>query len=57
MIDPARGGLVCRACGGARLRISGAARGRIASGSIAPGDVDLALDLVERALSAHAGVG
>jgi len=56
MIDPARGGLVCRACGGARLRISGAARARIAAGALSPEDVDLALDLVERALATHAGV-
>ncbi|HVU01292.1 MAG TPA: DNA repair protein RecO [Polyangiaceae bacterium] len=56
MIDPVRGGLVCRACGGARFRVSGAARARLAKAELAPPDVDLALDLVERALAAHAGV-
>ena len=33
-----RGGLVCRSCGGARLRLSGAARGRIAKGAIETDD-------------------
>jgi len=55
MVDAVRGGLVCRACGGAALRISGAARARLAAGTLEPGDVELALDLVERTLRAHAG--
>jgi DNA repair protein RecO (recombination protein O) len=56
MVDPERGGLVCRACGGARFRLGGAARGRLAAGTLLAEDVDVALDLVERALRAHVGV-
>jgi DNA repair protein RecO (recombination protein O) len=56
MVDPDRGGLVCRACGGARFRLGGAARARVAAGTLLPEDVDVALDLVERALRAHVGV-
>lgn len=55
MIDPARGGLVCRQCGGASVKLGGAARARIASVALSPEDVDVALGLVERALAAHAG--
>jgi DNA repair protein RecO (recombination protein O) len=60
-VDASRGGLVCRACGGGRTRLSGAQRrqfGRAAagqSGAIEPGDAPLALDLVEQALRAHFG--
>jgi uncharacterized RDD family membrane protein YckC len=57
LVDPVRGGLVCRACGGARLRISGALRARLMVPALEPEDVDVALDLVERALEAHAGTG
>jgi DNA repair protein RecO (recombination protein O) len=57
LIDPVRGGLVCRACGGARLRVSGALRARLMIPALEPEDVDVALDLVERALEAHAGTG
>jgi DNA repair protein RecO (recombination protein O) len=56
MIDADRGGLVCRACGGARFRLGGAARARVAAGALLPEDVDVTLDLVERALRAHVGV-
>ena len=56
MIDAEKGGLVCRACGGGRLTLSGAARERLALGALLPEDVDLALELVERALRAHVGV-
>ena len=56
MVDPERGGLVCRACGGARFRLVGAARARLAAGALSPEDVDVALDLIERALRAHVGV-
>lgn len=56
MVDPERGGLVCRACGGAHFRLKGAARARVAAGALAAEDVDVALDLVERALRAHVGV-
>ncbi len=55
MIDADRGGLVCRACGGARLRMSGATRARVARGALLPEDVDAALGLVEQALRSHAG--
>lgn len=55
MVDPIRGGLVCRQCGGASMKLGGAARARIASIALLPEDVDAALSLVERALAAHAG--
>ena len=61
MVDAARGGLLCRACGGARTRLSAEQRGRLARasagepGSLAPEDSELALDLVEQAMRAHAG--
>jgi DNA repair protein RecO (recombination protein O) len=57
MIDAARGGLVCRACGGATTRLSGALRARLAAGTLEVADVDTALDLVEKMLKAHAGMG
>lgn len=56
MIDAEKGGLVCRSCGGARFKLSGAARTRLAAGTLSPEDVALTLDLVERALRAHVGV-
>jgi DNA repair protein RecO (recombination protein O) len=60
-IDPARGGLVCRACGGAATVLDGAARA--AARALADGDVGGADDagagavlaIVERAMAAHAG--
>jgi DNA repair protein RecO (recombination protein O) len=60
-IDPARGGLVCRACGGAATVLDGAARA--AARALADGDVGGADDagaravlaVVERAMAAHAG--
>jgi DNA repair protein RecO (recombination protein O) len=55
MIDAERGGLICRSCGGARIRLSGALRERLASGALVDGDADVAVDLVERALRAHVG--
>ena len=61
LIDPVRGGLVCRACGGARVRLSADARRRLAlasaggSPALQDDDAVAALDLVERALRAHAG--
>jgi DNA repair protein RecO (recombination protein O) len=54
-VDPVRGGLLCRACGSARLKLSGAARERLATLSLSPEDVETALDLVEQTLKAHAG--
>jgi len=56
MIDAERGGLVCRSCGGARFKLNGAARARLAAGTLLPEDVALTLDLVERALRTHVGV-
>jgi DNA repair protein RecO (recombination protein O) len=61
MVDASRGGLVCRGCGGGRLRLGGAARERMVraargeSGALKDEDVSVALDLVERALRAHMG--
>jgi DNA repair protein RecO (recombination protein O) len=59
-IDPARGGLVCRACGGARdvvlPHVRGAAKalveGRVGQGA---GEADTLLALIRRALAVHAG--
>jgi DNA repair protein RecO (recombination protein O) len=59
MLDPAAGGLVCRQCGGARIRLSGKQRMRLlsalggAAATLAPEDVTTALDLVEHGISAH----
>lgn len=61
-VDAKKGGLVCRACGGASRKLEGPERERFARvGSGASGvlellDVDVALLLVEQALSAHMGV-
>ena len=55
-IDTQRGGLVCRQCGGAALKLSGAVRERLLSGILRPEDAELAIDLVERALRAHVGI-
>ncbi len=61
-VDPARGGLVCRSCGGARLRLSADARGRMARAAqgesfvLTSADASAALGLVEAALGAHAGI-
>jgi DNA repair protein RecO (recombination protein O) len=63
LVDANRGGLVCRSCGGARRRLEGPERLRLAraaaSGdpsSFEPGDAEVALDLVEQVLRAHAGM-
>lgn len=63
LVDPTRGGLVCRACGGARLRLDGPARERLANAAatgdpsaLEADDADLALTLVEGVLKAHAGL-
>ncbi|MDF3067668.1 MAG: recombination and repair protein RecO [Polyangiaceae bacterium] len=61
-VDAARGGLICRSCGGARLRLSAEARQRMAqvatgtTGLLTPEDAPVALKLVEAALGAHAGI-
>jgi DNA repair protein RecO (recombination protein O) len=63
LVDATRGGLVCRSCGGARHRLEGPRRLRLAragaSGDPAlleKGDAEVALDLVEQVLRAHAGM-
>jgi len=65
-VAAAQGGLICQACGGGqspvhhlvdgptRRRLSAAARGRDAA--LEPRDTALALQLVDEALEAHAGV-
>lgn len=61
-IDPARGGLVCQSCGGARLRLKGDVRERLRqaargeASSLNEGDSAVALEIVEQAMRAHAGV-
>ena len=61
-IDPARGGLVCRACGGATVVLTPAERrGAVAlaggqSEEVSDGQADVVLRLVDRALAAHAGL-
>jgi DNA repair protein RecO (recombination protein O) len=62
MIDSARGGLVCRACGGADLILESDVRTRLVRASagepaLEQGDVPCALSLVEGTLRAHAGWG
>jgi DNA repair protein RecO (recombination protein O) len=63
LVDPKHGGLVCRACGGARLRLDGSARQRLADAAatgdptgLEPKDTELGLTLVEDVLKAHAGL-
>jgi DNA repair protein RecO (recombination protein O) len=61
MVDVARGGLVCRACGGASLRIVGPTRSRLIRaaggqiGALCDADLDAAVDLTDRAFRAHLG--
>jgi DNA repair protein RecO (recombination protein O) len=61
-VDAARGGLICRNCGGARLRISAAARAHMASASagltgvLTESEAPDARAIVEAALGAHAGI-
>jgi DNA repair protein RecO (recombination protein O) len=61
-VDAARGGLICRSCGGARLRISAAAREHMAraaagqTGVLTADEAAAALSIVEAALGAHAGI-
>lgn len=62
-VDPARGGLVCRACGGGRILLRPEIRAQLLAvmageqTSLSPADVPLALDLVEGALAVHASGG
>jgi DNA repair protein RecO (recombination protein O) len=61
-VDVRHGGLVCRACGGANIRLEPAQRLRFArasageSDALADDDGPLALNLIERVFSAHAGI-
>lgn len=60
-VDPLRGGLVCRACGGGSIPVDGAGRQRLASAiagaeSLMDSDVSLGLSLVEQTLRAHANL-
>ena len=61
-VDAVRGGLICRSCGGARLRISAGARERMAraaggeAGVLNGDEAQPALSIVEAALGAHAGI-
>jgi DNA repair protein RecO (recombination protein O) len=59
-VNPSKGGLICRQCGMAKIVLSGAQRQRLAAtarGELAmlqPEDCEIALDLVEQCLAAHA---
>jgi DNA repair protein RecO (recombination protein O) len=61
-VDAVRGGLICRSCGGARMRISAGARERMAraatgeTGVLNADEAQPALSIVEAALGAHAGI-
>jgi DNA repair protein RecO (recombination protein O) len=61
MADVARGGLVCRACGGGGILLRGNRRARLlaalagSSAALEADDVHVALDLVDRAFAAHTG--
>jgi DNA repair protein RecO (recombination protein O) len=61
-VDATRGGLICRSCGGARLRITAGARERMAraatgeTGILTADEAQTALGIVEAALGAHAGI-
>lgn len=61
LVSPERGGLVCRACGGGPLRLSGPLRRALDLAVLGQDDVvpsaelGLALEVVERALVAHMG--
>ena len=61
-LDPGQGGLVCRACGGARIVLRGERRARLAAAQAAQvvaltdEDAAQALAIVEDALAAHAGI-
>jgi DNA repair protein RecO (recombination protein O) len=59
-LDAARGGLVCKRCGGARRRLSARERAALkaaaAGATLSDEDAALTLELVEQALKAHAGI-
>jgi DNA repair protein RecO (recombination protein O) len=60
-VDPARGGLVCRACGGAvtvfspEMRRAAHAIAHDRAAEASPGEAELLLQVVDRAMAAHAG--
>jgi DNA repair protein RecO (recombination protein O) len=60
-VDPVRGGLVCRSCGGASTvllpdaRVAARAFARGEPVEVAPADSESLLGLVDRAMAAHAG--
>jgi DNA repair protein RecO (recombination protein O) len=63
LVDPVRGGLVCRSCGGARRKLDAGVRARLARAAVSgdprvleADDAGVALALVEAVLAAHAGV-
>lgn len=62
MLSPALGGLVCRACGGGELLLSGDERHRFGSSAagagsfLIAGDDRLALRMIEQALRSHGGI-
>ncbi|MFO0756852.1 MAG: DNA repair protein RecO [Byssovorax sp.] len=59
-VDAAEGGLVCRSCGGSRAILSAERRAHLCAAiegeddALTPGDVEVALGLVEATLAAHA---
>jgi DNA repair protein RecO (recombination protein O) len=61
-VDPARGGLVCRACGGASTVLSPEERGGVRAlasgraGDATEGQADTVLDLIDRTLAVHTGL-
>jgi DNA repair protein RecO (recombination protein O) len=58
-LDPGEGGLICRACGGARILLRGDRRERLLAASrgeehaLDADDVRTALEMVDAALEAH----
>jgi DNA repair protein RecO (recombination protein O) len=61
-LDPVHGGLVCRECGGGRLRLPAALRERLlllnqddVAASLSIEEASFTLDLIERVFDAHAG--
>jgi DNA repair protein RecO (recombination protein O) len=56
-LDPARGGIICRKCGGARILLRAAVRqAALGKGDVGPHAKAL-VELVEAALAVHAGFG
>jgi DNA repair protein RecO (recombination protein O) len=61
-VDAAVGGVICTACGGARMRLEGGTRARLTEltrgtpSALSTQDASIGLDLVEAALSAHADI-